>query len=183
MKKNIFFFVLILSSLFACQSTEQKLASETNAFFDLENYFEKESAQWRQHKGFKKSTQINGEKESQTFDTLDFTKEFAMFANADINRIAWLDQYQVDSTLAEDGSLSTITYQALKADLQTQKVTIAFTAAQPSFIAINRLMENALMNSSMLLEYHAGKSYRIQSNQKLRISEAREMIVEVEMEP
>ena len=182
MKKNTSFFLLIFCLLLACQTPEQKQMSESNSFFDLEDYFKKESEKWRQLRGFKKSTQINGVKESQTFDTLDFSKELDMFANADINRIAWFDQYQVDSIHAEDGTLSSITYQALKPNLQTQKVLIAFTAEQPSFIAINRLMENALMNASMLLEYHPGKSYRIQSNQKLRISEAREMIVEVELE-
>jgi len=173
------FFLLIFCLLLSGQNKEQEAFAKANSFFDLKEYFKKETEKWAKLRGFQKSTEINGQKESHTFDTLNFAEEFAMFSNADINRLAWIDQYKVDSTYATDGSLSAISYQALRPDLQTQKVKIDFSEKQASFISIHRLMENALMNSSMVLEYDPGKSYRIQSNQKLRISEAREMIVEV----
>lgn len=170
---------LFLFSFGACQTPEVEQAASQHAFFDLKAYFAEEIASLSQKRNITKTTQINGQQESHTFDTLDFAQELAAFVESDINRIAWLDQYAVDSTMSPQGKLAGITYQALKPELKTQKLQIQFTQNQPSYIQVNRLMENALMNSAMQMEYRPGEGYRIQSNQKLRISEEREMVVEV----
>lgn len=172
---------LLMLILGACQVPEVEQVDPQDAFFDMKAYFAAEIKSLSQRRNITKTTQINGQEETHTFDTLDFSRELAVFVESDINRIAWLDQYEVDSTLTAQGALAGITYQALKPELKTQKLQIQFEQNQPSYIQVNRLMENALMNAAMQMEYRPGKGYRIQSNQKLRISEEREMVVEVNL--
>lgn len=179
---RVLVFYLCLIYLFS--SCQQPPASEStppqDGFFDLKAYFSQEIDKLKLHSGFEKTTQINKITETHRFDSLDFSKELAMFINADINRITWLDKYQVDSSFTNQRTLKSITYRALSPKMKTQKLHLTFSEDVPDLIQIEQLTTNALMNASMNLEYVPGKSYQIKSKQKLRLSEEKEMIVRVE---
>ncbi len=182
MNKVYFPFLLILLLSSCLGESTQTNAVQSSNFFDLKAYFAEELKDLTQLQGkISKTTQINGQSESHTFDSLNFAEELSVFIDSDINRPAWSDQYSVDSTMSQTGDLLTLEYEALREDLKTRRLRVEFSGKKAQVIQIEKLAQNALMNAAMQLEYRSGERYRIQSNQQLKMSDEQEMVVEVSL--
>ncbi|MEO0777536.1 MAG: hypothetical protein AAFW73_24670 [Bacteroidota bacterium] len=182
--KSTQLWALLFVALAACNTgpATETSGPEPFGFFDLKAYIAEEVEKLERLEGkITKTTQIDGQSESHTFDSLDFAQELSVFASADINRPAWLDQYRVDSIRTPEGDLRVLEYRAIREDLPTQRIRVEFEEEMARIIQIEKLTENALMSASLQLEYHSGQSYRIQSKQQLKLSEEREMVVEVKL--
>ncbi len=174
------FYLLSFLLFNACVEIPTTGAKQEIVFFDLKEYFKKEIGKLSSLKKVKKTVSINGVKEELTIDSVNFEEELSVFINSDINRVAWFDKYQVDSTLNSNGILESITYTALDNNLKTQSIVIKFNDnTVVSQLSIKNNRSSIVSNASQDLEYLPGKSYTIQSRQNTSLSNERILKVEV----
>ncbi len=141
--------------------TERKLALEP--FFDLEAYVDQEVARLDNDSfQFVKTVEIDGKREAKEFNSLDMEKELAILRKSDINRPAWLDKYEVDSTYDAQGHLQSLQYVAQDKDLRTRSLLIRYTPTQEvERIEIQNRGETLLSSSSTDLVYQAANQFII----------------------
>lgn len=165
--------------LFACQNSPGLNVTEQQPFFDLSNYFQEEQERLSKlTSSFTKKATVNGKEETKTFETLDFTKELAMFMDSDINKIAWLDKYEADSTLV-DGQLQQINYRTPDQSLKTQALTISFEKETVSQVDILRKSTSIAANVRQELTYQPTIGYSIKSIQNTKLSDPEVIELEV----
>jgi hypothetical protein len=174
---NVAAFIILFS---ACQLESSQAPKTTSSrFFDLKTYFQQESESLTaKNPQLRKRLEIDGRIEEQTLDSVDFSEELRLFAEADINRPAWLDKYAVDS-LMQNGHLSRLTYRALKADLKTRELQIDFLDGKVSEIHIQKKFDTAIANTDQKLAYYPGKGYSIENRQKTVLQDPQVFKVEV----
>jgi len=175
---TIGFCILIVCT--ACRQESPGTVPLTNSrFFDLKTYFQQESESLTAKKPqLRKRLEIDGRIEEQTLDSVDFNEELRLFAEADINRPAWLDKYAVDSLLQND-RLSRLTYRALEADLKTRELQIDFLDGKVNEIHIQKKFDTAIANTDQKLAYFPGKGYSIENRQKTVLQDPQVFRVEV----
>ena len=110
MKKIIWFTLVLVFSFFASCQVEN-VESSHQSFFDINDFLEKEITQLSNLKAIKKKVEINGKINEQVVKVFDLQKDLIIFRNCNINRIAWLDKYEVDSTINHAGQLVELKYQ------------------------------------------------------------------------
>ena len=171
---------LLFFLLQSCLSTTEQEDNKPNFFFSLENYFEKEIARLNQEQPkVSKRITLEGKEEVKEFDTLDYQKELITFSNADINKIAWQDKYQADTTYTTDGKMQHISYLAKDNKLKTQKITIQYTQeGEIEEIYIKATTESFVADVYKELYYKPTTGYRFTSQQSTNISKP--TVVEVE---
>ena len=165
----------------ACQTRPAEVRQNVTSqfFFDLKGYFEKEAERLNAAQPrLKKTVAVNGKSEEKTLTEQDYEKELAVFLNADINRPAWLDQYQIDSTLTT-GRLQSIRYRATSPKLQVQEIRIAFDQGKVSEIIIDKKADNIVAGSTQHLEYRPETGYQIRSLQETAIAKGKELSISV----
>jgi len=172
----LFLFIVVLSS---CSDSTSKVVTPENSFFDLTDYFDKESQTYESLKKVRKTVIINGKKEEQVIDNIDIKKELSIFSKCNINKLTWYDKYEVDSTFNNE-QLTQIEYKAKDEDLKTQQLTVDFTNQQVSKIVIINNATSAVTDSKQELKYIPGKTYSIKSDQKLIASSQNSLSVIVE---
>jgi len=176
------FYKLVLMALLgfsACIEVPTATAKKDLAFFDLKNYFNEEIKNLSRIKQVKKSVAINGVIEELVKDSLNFEEELSVFLDSDINRVAWIDKYKVDS-LNTNGQLQSITYSALDEKLKTQSLIINYKNNQVDQISIKNNRTSLVSDSAQELEYRVEKGYTVVSRQNTTITDERLLKVHVE---
>ncbi|MEO1517768.1 MAG: hypothetical protein AAFV95_22285 [Bacteroidota bacterium] len=163
----------------SCQVDYDKALPQEKYFFDLKAFFQGEKQRLKQIPAFVKTTTINQQSETHELDNLSLDEELQIFENSDINRVSWLDKYEVDSLLT-DGTLTSIHYKALTPKLKTQDIQIRYDNQQVSEIQIQNFSSSNILSASQKLIYRPASGYSIQSLQKMLLSEEKEIMVEVE---
>ena len=168
--------------ILSCQvaTTPVELPSE-KSFFDLPSFFEQEIVELNQRdiRGMHKEIAINDKVEEQEIDAVELEQELAIFINSDINRLAWKDQYQVDSVFNQQ-QLEAIHYTALKDNLKTKKLSVYLKNGQVTYLQVRKGLSNMAAASSLELNYYKGKGYAIINKQSLVLSDAQNVTMEVE---
>lgn len=153
---------------------------ERDYFFNLEDYFESEIKRLDQRKvPVTKVLSINGLSEEVPTDTLDFSKELSIFKKSDINRVAWIDKYEGDTMLTNDGEVSRIIYSAIRKDLRTQKIVIDFAEGAPSKIVIRNETDSPALTARQILIYQPDNGFSIAQEQKVRAMDKKFLKIEV----
>lgn len=159
---------LIVLGAAACgQPTAPTDKPEQDTFFSLLRYFESEADRLAAADvRVDKQITINGKTEAHDAMQIDFTDEFLLYRNADINRVAWLDKYRADSTF-DNGQLVQLDYQSLDKELDTERIRIAFDPAHATVreVAVVRTTQSALATNRQELAYMPGKGYQIRTHQ------------------
>jgi hypothetical protein len=157
--------------LFACQpnnavSDNQKTV--TNPFFDLKGFFETEIDAHLKNKGLvRKTVTINGKAETKDVDIKDWKEELKPFFNADINKPAWYDKYQmIEKSLGNNSSLKT--YETKEKNLKTKQLSVIQNDSIKK-VQLNILTSDhtAVTESDTQLLYDTESGYTISSQQKL----------------
>ncbi len=174
------FLLLYCLSIYSCTNSSDKVVEQTT-FFDLKSYLQEQGKLLQEHHRGEKVTSINGQEESKIVDDIDFSKELSVFANSDINKAAWLDRYQVDSTFDQAGQLNKLSYQALDEKLRTKELVVDFQNGKVNHIAIRNASVNAITESEQRLNYTAGVGYSIESKQKVIGGEEKQLGVRVKV--
>ena len=167
-------------SLTACIDVPTNTAKQDLAFFDLKNFFNEEIKNLSKIRQVKKSVAINGVVEELIRDSLNFEEELSVFLSSDINRIAWIDKYSVDS-INTNGELQSITYSALDEKLKTQSLIINYKNNKVDQISIKNIRSSLVSSSNQELEYSVGKGYSIISRQNTTMTDERLLKVTVEL--
>ena len=162
--------------------SQDQPAQETNIatpFFDLKAYFNQqvEHLQEEQPKIIKK-VRIGESTEENALSEVDFEKELQIFQRSDINRPAWADKYEIDSTFAS-GKLQSIQYTAKDTSLTTRLLYIGFQEGDVNAIRVNNRTYSAIASTEQNLLYQAASGYRIESIQKTIGSDSKKVWIDV----
>ena len=166
MKKYFYFLFLLI--FFGCSSSTKK-EQKILRYIDLSAYFNHEAnrlqasnvpiTKWiKDNNGFRSSIKSN----------IDWKKEFAFFADNDINKAAWKNSYRIDSSLID--SCIQILYQAKEPQLKIRSILIKKRKSTNVVeeIQIRLRNTNALYSSFQLMDYQPEKGYFIVGHQKVR---------------
>ncbi len=141
------------------------------AFFSLKKFFAGEAARLR-HDRYRLNKTVVYERatEKHIVRVGSWEKELGIFADADINKSAWIDKYRTTSTGGQ------ITYAALDSSLKVKSITISrgvIKAASPASgvqaIRISLSTRNFLYNMSEQLSYLPDSGYRVQRMQNIKV--------------
>ncbi|MCH8330746.1 MAG: hypothetical protein IH946_05115 [Bacteroidetes bacterium] len=138
-----------------------------NTFFDIEVYFQEEIAKLEADRpNINKITKFNDETEQIQTKDINWKQELHAFENSHINKPAWRDKYQIDSTF--ENGISILTYTALDQDLKTSNIEIRFDRNQKlTQLTIINGSDNFLYNDSEILTYFPDKSYSLVAEQSI----------------
>jgi len=152
---------------------------EVNHFFSLKDYFTQEVQALSSVNKVKKTTAVNGEKEERILKDIDFAPELKAFSEADINRQAWTDKYNIDSLFSDDKILTKLTYTAIDLKLKTKHVEIDFKNNAVRKIFIENSMSSAVAKTRQLLTFEPGVGYSFLSTQNVILTSNDTFLVEV----
>lgn len=160
--------IIVIAATATCNRPEAPATKENkDAFFSLIRFFETEARQLEANSTrVDKRIVINGKSEEHTDMRIDFEDEFLLFRNADINRIAWVDKYRIDSTFLS-GELVQLDYQSLDKNLDTEVIQIAFhpNGGAVREMTMVRTTQSALATNRQELAYRPGEGYHIRTHQ------------------
>lgn len=178
--KNIFGCLLFLiGSLFtSCDIEPVKNAHQQ--FFDINDFLDHEIKQLSELKSIKKKVEINGKIDEQVLEKFDLAKDLTIFQNSNINKIAWLDKYEVDSTLNNAGQLSELKYLATDVKLKTRELTVVFANNKVKSIFIKNASKNQVSELNQSLQYHSLKGYSVENKQEVSLNDQQQLKIEVE---
>ncbi len=135
-------------------------------FFDLKGFFEQEAAYLTdQNIQVQKTIRQNGKEEKQQIAIKDWTQELRFFAESDINKPSWRDQYTIDTLHGENKM--TLKYRSKDEDLSTQALDIELVAGTVQHILVTRNVDNQVYNSQQILTYVPKKLYKIYQTQNI----------------
>jgi len=141
------------------------------AFFSLKKFFVGEAARLRRDRyRLSKTVLYERATEKHVVGVGSWEKELGIFADADINKSAWIDKYRTTSTARQ------ITYAAVDSSLKVKSITISrdvknAASADGSVheIMINLSTSNFLYNMSEQLSYFPDSGYSIQRMQNIKV--------------
>jgi len=178
MRLIILFLLSVLT--IACQPESVKERAKVDYFFDLEAFMNQEIERLNEAQPrIEKRIVLSGKTEVKQFDSLDYERELAVFVKADINKVAWVDKYEADSSY-QDGKLTKVTYTTKDKDLKTHLLEVSFEQGEVVHIHARGVTESVVADVYKDMDYWPGKGYTLSSAQSTVLSE--ETAVEVEAE-
>ena len=176
---QILFFISIIFSFSNCIEETAVIIKEPS-FFDLKDYFKTEIEVLSGKKQVRKRTFIDGKEIEKVLDSIDFSLELKAFEESDINKIAWVDKYLVDSLYDEKGMLNKITYTATDVELRTQQLLISYNQNQLDTIDVFNKSTSSVASLKQHLRYIPSFGYSIESTQKTTLFEEHVLAVDVQ---
>jgi len=158
---------------------ENAIIKQEASFFNLKEYFEGQTEILSQKSKVYKATSIDGRRIEKELDDLNFKQELKVFEDSDINKVAWLDKYQVDSVYNESGNLNQISYRAIDEKLRTQLLVISYDLNTVDTISIYNNSSGSVAILKQYLEYIPSFGYSIRSTQKTTFSKEHVVAVDV----
>jgi len=155
-------FILLLG-IASCKR-DSNATVDTKAFFDIKGYFEADSARLTKVNPLvTKTATHNHVPETQKVHITNWGTELSLFTQSDINKPAWKNSYQANTT-------DNITiYLAKDPSLKTQKVVIKKENDKLKWIMIINHTKNILYENTEMLSYFPDSLYLIQKKQRVRV--------------
>ncbi len=172
-------FSIALLAFAGCSDTPVDVKLSEQLYFDLKGYFDSEVQRLAKFQKVKKTATVDGQQEERTIDSLNFEEELKIFSNADINRAAWSDKYEIDSVFNQQQQLVQLNYTSKDEDLRTKKISIDFEANAVSKVFIENSTSSAVADTKQLLTYEPEVGYTIESHQKVSFTDDNTFLVEV----
>ncbi|BAU53166.1 hypothetical protein [Mucilaginibacter gotjawali] len=137
---------------------------KNNGGFDLTGYLKKDAAMLNKlNRPVDKTVTHNGVTETKTVHIADWSSELGLFIDADINKPAFKNSYQV---IDEDGLL---VYKAKEKDLKVRELIIKRTGGGIRYVLIYNKVENPLYKTTQKLTYFPDSVYRIETVQHVKL--------------
>lgn len=174
MKLCINFIALILVALNGgCLKSDTKAVNTEINYFDIKTFFEGEVDKLNtKNPTINKIVWINNITEKKQIKINNWETELSLFTNSDINKSAWKNSYNIDSTASK------ITYTAKVADLKTRSIIINTVNKKPVSITIINHQKNYIFESWENLFYRTNVGYKIEKKQQLLFWDAEVFKVE-----
>ena len=176
--KNLFLIAGLVFFLSTCVD-ETAIIKQEPTFFDLKNYFKKQSEMLSQRTTVYKTTTVDSNRIEKIIDSLDFEKELKIFQESDINKVSWMDKYRVDSLFDTNGNLNRLIYKALDETMRTQELIISFEQNEVDTVRIFNDASGNVAKLQQRLTYIPSSGYSIESRQKTTLSDEHVLTVEV----
>lgn len=177
--KHTLCLTLVLSITFFTSCEIENVKNSHQSFFDINDFLKQEIAQLSDLKSIRKKVEINEKIEEQVVNEFDLEKDLTIFRNSNINKIAWLDKYKVDSTINNSGQLSKLKYQATDLKLKTRELIVSYSNGKVKSIFIKNVSGNQVSDLVQNLQYNSMKGYSVESNQKVSLSDEQKLKIEV----
>ena len=159
---RILFFISAIC-LTACSFSNKKKEQAVN-YYNLQKYFSEEAARLNKTKpNINKTVKHNNASETQFIKINDWAQELALFIESDINKAAWKNSYQKDSTSTK------ITYTAKEENLRTRRIIILLKRNKLSKISITNQTKNNLYHTKEELIYIPDSLYQIEKYQDVKV--------------
>jgi hypothetical protein len=164
--------VSILITLLSSCKPNGVQTGDTQKYFDLTGYFKADTARLHKHNPeVLKTVTHNGVTETKKVHIGNWGLELNLFIQSDINKPAWRDSYNIDS------SENALIYRAKTIDLKTQLIVINKQAGKVKWIMISNRTKNMLYETTEKLSYFPDSLYIIQKHQKVRLLGANNYII------
>jgi len=177
MKHSIVILFIIFIGVGCDQTNVDSAEAPPNPFFDLKDYFENEMKIKRNE--VTKTTIFEAQKEITQISNIDLEKELKIFADANLNKVAWYEKYKIETQQTSQGNSQT-TYQTQDSKLKTKRIDIFKNETQIDSIKIHNQMTSMIMDADQFLSYYPGVGYHIEIKQKGNLKEVGDMTIEVE---
>ncbi len=164
----------------AClESIDNTIQTNLKPFFDLKGFLNGEIEQLKGQQ-VSKSVTLNGKKETKTLKEFDFQAGLKMFVESDINKPAWFDAYQIDTTHI-DSSTTQIKYTTTKEKLKIKSLQVNFDNDLETIqsIIIDRLVETDIYDAQQQLTYIPNQGFSINNQQEVALQDKNEYRIEV----
>lgn len=156
----ICFFALLLP---ACKPDIKETVA-TNKYFDLQGYFKTEVARLNKlTQPILKTVTHNGATETRRVKITNWPRELNLFIEADINKPAWRDSYQIQQTD------HTSIYMAKDTTLKTREIIINKKDSKVQWIIIYNYTHNMLYTNHEKLVYVPDSVYSIEKTQHVKL--------------
>jgi hypothetical protein len=161
--KGLIFLFAIVSTLFPSCKPDNAGEGTAPNHFDLAGYFNADTARLTKRNLFiTKTVTHNGVTETKKVHIKNWGLELNLFIQSDINKPAWQNSYNVDS------SAVSIIYRAKDPDLKTQLIVINKSTGKIKWIMIYNRTRNHLYQSTENLSYFPDSLYIIKKYQEVR---------------
>ena len=155
--------LLILFVLAGCSSKPEQPAGSA-IYFDLKGYFENEAAKYQRLKpNVRKEVSINGSLEKKNVKISDWSKEFAGFTDADINKTSWNGSFKTST------SAGVQVFSSTDEKMPVKEVRIERKDQQIKKIEVIVASHNLIYNSRDTLRYYPDSLYDIRKAQKIKL--------------
>jgi len=160
--------LILMNSSCAGDEAAQNSKEKSLHFFDIAGYFEGEieRLQAAQPKVSKLLT-LNEQTETLELNDIDFSEELSIFEKTDINKVSWIEKYEVD-TIKTAGDTRQVIYTATDDKLKTRKIEISFVQGQLTQIKILNKVDSPILKSEQRMLYIPDSGYEIEQVQKVR---------------
>lgn len=159
-------YMVLALSMWSCDDPDSAAGTlHTTPYFSLADFFSEEASKLQQsNPEIFKTVAKNGEQEEKRIQVADWRSEFALFIDADINKPAWRNSYQVDSVG------SSVTYTSTDPALRTKEIRVDTSpTGAVKHIRITNQASNMLYQTDEQLDYYVDSIYRIEKHQQVRI--------------
>lgn len=175
MKQLIIILFAITIGLTSCAELADQSLPNDVVFFDLKKFIAQEVTRLDQEKPMvKKTTRVNEVNETKTLKLDDFEMELKIFTESDINKMAWIEKYSVDTTY-QNNQLSKIHYKAKEEKLITRDLIVDYINGKVSKIEIQTQASSIVTDVEKHLMYEPNVGYSILSKQKTTGSASNEI--------
>ncbi len=174
--------VVFLTGCFDQMGTDGSRQEQGSVYFEIEGYFEKEKQRLSTQTVFSKTVTMNGEMEESQLNEIDLENDLKVFIKSDINRPAWSDKYEIDSTFNQNQVLSKISYQANDIKLLTKSIVVDFERGEVVKVFIKNGTKSAIAQTRQLLTYQPNSGYSIESVQDVATMDESIFRIEVEFQ-
>lgn len=171
MIRNTIFFLGLLSLLIGngCERTEENVCaarSSEKPFFDIRTFIcERINDYETAGTQVDKAVSLNGNEETKKALSIDWLSELRPFIESDINRSAWFDAFQIDTT-AVDGS-TIIRYRSEDKRIPVRKLTVQWSReGNVEAIDVISRRKNVLYTSEQTLNFQPDVSYSVKGWQR-----------------
>ncbi|MCB9285206.1 MAG: hypothetical protein H6563_14135 [Lewinellaceae bacterium] len=176
---RVIVFLILLGGI-SCQSERAIEREAIQPFFDLDAFFQTEIDRMTGDKTVERNILFMGKRDKQKLDNWDAKEELEGFKDLNINRVAWRDQYLVDSLRDENHQLEGLRYTAIDSSLRIREVAVDFTASgEVSEVRVEKYIKNLVVHFHQKLRYRPGTGYWLWREQKVPLTKRSEMKIEV----
>lgn len=159
-------YTVLALSTWSCNGPDSAASAlHTTPYFSLADFFSEEATKLQQsNPEIIKTVSKNSEQEEKKIQVADWRSEFALFIDADINKPAWRNSYQVDRVG------SSVIYTSTDPTLRTKEIRVETSpTGTVEHIRITNQVSNMLYQTDEQLDYYVDSLYRIEKRQQVRI--------------
>ncbi|MFC3562559.1 serpin family protein [Pedobacter jamesrossensis] len=167
MNKKLILFVFAFG-LLACNQREESKANTDLLYFDVKGYFANEIIRLNKlNPQVIKQVIVNGTSETKTVKIADWTKEFDVFINADINKASWKGSFKAESNSESEH------YTSSSKKIPVKNMLVSKVDDKVKKIEIIIANKNILYTSGDTLTYYPDSLYHINKHQKIKLLSAK----------